>query len=201
MSSRVEICNLALGAIGQNAIEHPDEHSAEAIHCKRVYDFVRRTVLRVHPWNFALKVAPLAKTVEPPQFGYSFRYQLPHDCLYPIEIANGLTPVSSGEVYNVSGRKGRLYMTKVMGKELLANMDAAELAYTSNIEDATYFTDSFVEAFSFLLAARLSMLITKNANIQKNMMEMFQVALAGAQGIDARENNEEESETIISCRG
>lgn len=200
MSSRVEICNLALLRIGHRTIESPEEKSAEAVYCKQFYDVCRRIVLRAHPWNFSVKIATLAGSVEPPQFGYQFRFQLPNDCLYPIEIANGLHFYDSGEVYMPSNRNGS-YAFKVMGREILSNVETTVLAYTMDIRDTTFFTDSFSEAVSFRLAADLSMVLTKNVNIQKNMMDLYTASLAAAQGIDAREHRKSQTNTILSVRG
>ena len=56
MASVVDICNLALAHIGDDATVSsidPPEGSAQAEHCKRFYAIARDTMLQMHNWNFA----------------------------------------------------------------------------------------------------------------------------------------------------
>ena len=64
MASVVDICNLALAHLGDDATISsidPPEGSAQAEHCKRFYTSARDTLLQLHPWNFASKRIALAE--------------------------------------------------------------------------------------------------------------------------------------------
>ena len=80
MSSKVEICNIALASVRAKSINSLDEASVEAQQCKLHYDIARQFVLRDTPWQFAKKVAALALlSVEPLHWVYGYAY--PIDCL------------------------------------------------------------------------------------------------------------------------
>ena len=63
MASEVEICNLALAHLGDEATVasiDPPEGSAQAEHCQRFYPVSRNSLLEMHDWAFATKRATLA---------------------------------------------------------------------------------------------------------------------------------------------
>ena len=63
MASEVDICNLALGHLGDNATVaslEPPEGSAQAEHCARFYPIARDALQEMHPWNFCTKRIALA---------------------------------------------------------------------------------------------------------------------------------------------
>ena len=56
MASVVDICNLALGHLGDPATVSsidPPEGSAQAQHCARFYPIARDSLLEMHSWNFS----------------------------------------------------------------------------------------------------------------------------------------------------
>ena len=64
MASEVDICNLALSHLGDNATVasiDPPEGSAQAEHCSRFYPIARDTLLEMHNWNFSTRRAVLAQ--------------------------------------------------------------------------------------------------------------------------------------------
>jgi hypothetical protein len=63
VASEVDICNLALGHIGDSATVssiNPPEGSAQAEHCSRFYPIARDSLLEMHNWGFATKRTNLA---------------------------------------------------------------------------------------------------------------------------------------------
>ena len=64
MASEVDICNLALGHLGDNATVSsisPPEGSAQAEHCARFYPLARDALLEMGYWNFAMRRVALAQ--------------------------------------------------------------------------------------------------------------------------------------------
>jgi hypothetical protein len=62
MATEVDICNLALGHLGDNATVAsltPPEGSAQAEHAARFYPISRDTLLESHAWNFATRRATM----------------------------------------------------------------------------------------------------------------------------------------------
>ena len=58
MSSEIDICNLALARLGDDATVasiDPPEGSAQAEQCARFYSIARDTMLEMHDWRFATK--------------------------------------------------------------------------------------------------------------------------------------------------
>ena len=72
MASEVDICNVALGHLGDeaaiSAIDPPDG-SVQASHCARIYPMARDELIEMHNWRFAVKRKALAllATTEQPQ--------------------------------------------------------------------------------------------------------------------------------------
>lgn len=89
MASEVDLCNLALSFIGQQAdvssIEPPDG-SVEADYCAQFYPQVRDELLQNHPWGFATSRASLSLLVESAPYPWQFAYALPSDCVQPWSV-------------------------------------------------------------------------------------------------------------------
>lgn len=83
MASEVDIANLALGHLGDNATVsslYPPEGSAQAEHCARFYPIARDSLLEMHSWGFSTKRANLALLGSAwPEWQYC--YQQPSDAL------------------------------------------------------------------------------------------------------------------------
>lgn len=205
MASKVGICNLALSHIGQRSISAINESSAEAAACRQFYDRDRRAVLRAHPWNFALRVVTLAASVEDPEYGYTYRYKLPTDCLRPVELTN-LAEMSADPVLQLTdaNRARKLAEAsaafKLMGKDLLTNVEGAKLAYVKDETDPNQFDELFLEALSFRIAADLAGVLPESPDWQKNMIEMYERSLASARAVDAAETRQSEAQTMVSVR-
>ena len=55
-----DICNMALGYLGQARIADMDENSEAGRACKLYYDIVRKTLLTSYRWRFAERHVKLA---------------------------------------------------------------------------------------------------------------------------------------------
>ena len=210
MASRISICNLALARVGHaRAIASFEEASAEGNYCRQFYDVDRREMLRSHAWNFAVKVVSLAASDESPEYGFLYRYQLPSGCLRPLELTNlaSVTTAATGiygagELYNLSTSRLSVPQVayRIIGRELMTNMENAKLAYVYDEEETNKFTDSFINALTLRMASDMAAVIVKNATMQKNLLQMYQMAVADAKGIDAGENKSADEDTILSVR-
>lgn len=80
--SRVDVANMALDHLKEYAITSLDidvNSTPTAQICARWEDQSRRTALRRHTWNFAMKQALLPRLVETPLHTYDSMYSLPAD--------------------------------------------------------------------------------------------------------------------------
>jgi len=166
-----ELCNVALGHIGQARIADIGERSPAAEHCRRMFDHVRRLCLRDHDWNFAIGRESLTALSTPPPFGFSAAYQLPADCLRVLAI--------NGQPAGVRGTQW-----EVEGRTVLINADAAQLRYIRDADDVTQWDSIFQSYFSYRLAAAVapSFRIDPQAGLQ--LEQMAAAVRASAQEAD-----------------
>ena len=163
MSSEIDICNLALGYLGDDATVsslYPPEGSAQAEHCARFYPIARTALLGLHHWNFATRRVPVAKLSAAPPSGFLFAYAVPADLVTAIAV---LDPNNTDE-FNPD--KFSTYIIESLSdgtKVIYTNQDGAVLRYVADVDDPTKFDPSFVEALSWLLASKLAGPIIKGA--------------------------------------
>src|SRR4051812_19997426 len=89
MSSVVDLCNLALSHLGEDAeviaIDPPDG-TIQAAQCGRFYPMARDALLEMHPWTFASVRASLALTVAAAPSEWLLAYSLAALCIKPHAI-------------------------------------------------------------------------------------------------------------------
>lgn len=106
MASEIDICNLALGHLGDDATVSsisPPEGSIQAEHCARFFPIARDLTLEAHEWGFATRRANMAMLgsaatsdigatgiAPPPEWLYV--YQLPSDCRNIIKLRDPNVP-------------------------------------------------------------------------------------------------------------
>lgn len=175
MASAVDICKRALEKLGAATITALSEDSREARACNRVYETVRDSLLRAHPWNFAIERTSLAAHTDAPAWGYARKYQLPSDCLKLVRIKDDPD-------YRLEGR-------------YIHTDEAAPLyiAYIKRVEDPEQFDALFVEAFASRIAAELAEEITQSNTKKQTVIEDAKAAIREAKRVDAQENPPEDA--------
>lgn len=173
-TSAVEICNLALGILEEQRIMSLTDASEPARLCNLHYDEARDFVLRLHPWNFAVRRAKLSENAEVPAFGYTRSFKLPTDpyCLRVLAINEPDHPPN----------------WKVEGRDLLTDEAAVRLTYVARVVDATSYDAGFVQALSHFLAWKLAKPLTGSRSEAEMRREEFFVVLRSARGIDGMED-------------
>jgi hypothetical protein len=211
MASIVDICNLALSHLGDDATVSsisPPEGSAQAEHCARFYPIARNTLLEMHQWNFASKRATLAQVANPwPEWEYA--YALPADCLVALSVmppdaqddyATRVVPTDSplwAHNYSPVVAAGRyvpqpysLEMDAAGNEILLTNQENAHLRYSYIVTDTTKFSPLFIIALSHLLASYLAGPVLKGdtgIQISRQQMATAMGYLAQARTSDANQ--------------
>ena len=177
MASEVDICNLALGHLGDNATVasiDPPEGSAQAEHCQRFYPIARDSLLELHNWNFATRRAQLAQVTCPwPEWQYA--YAQPANTINVLAIM----PPQANNDYSESAYSGTgfgttswdhrpmaagMYVpqpfsceTDADGNDVIyTNQENAVLRYTVRVEDPSQFSPLFVQCLSWHLASMLA---------------------------------------------
>lgn len=187
MASIVEICNRALGNIGNSrSINSLDEQSKEADACSLYFESCRDAVLSDAEWNFAIKRVALADTGAPPP-DWHFAYAYPTDCMRIIEImVPGVrNPTSAMRVeYTTGSNSGGT------GKLIYTDQPDAWLKYVMRIDDVNMFDAIFSDALSWRLAAAINMKITGDADLGNNAFTMYQNVILSAGSHSMNESQE-----------
>ena len=194
MASEVDICNLALSHLGDDATVaslDPPEGSAQAEHCARFYPIARDSLLEMHAWGFATKRVQLAPLRSGwPEWDYA--YAQPSDALNIIAIL----PSDATDDYSVGNARGGAYVPQPYSCEVDGNgadviyTDQADavLRYSGLVTDPTKFSPLFVMTLSWHLASMLAGPMIKGeagASEAKRCVAMMQAYLAKATVSDA----------------
>lgn len=188
MASDIDICNLALARLGDEAnvssINPPDQ-SAQANYCARFYPMSLASILDDHNWGFATKTITLALTTCNNSL-WDYCYEAPSDMINIIAVFDSAAvgDVNYGGVINASGNSSiygqgstatfinrsathgnqQAFSLEVdaLGNSLLyTNQASAMLKYVAYVSDTTKFPPSFVDALAWKLASNLAGIIVK----------------------------------------
>lgn len=186
MASEVDICNLALARLGDNATVasiDPPEGSAQAEHCARFYAIARDSLLEMHAWKFATRRVQLAQ-LSAESWNWSFAYAGPNDSLKLLAVL----PVSAD-----SDADTQEYETETDSSGnpiILTNQEAASLRYVANVTDTTVFSPLFVDSLAWLLASYLAGPVIKGdtgAAMSRTCLQSFMIAFSNAKVSDANQ--------------
>lgn len=192
MAAVIDICNLAVGHLGDDAtmtsIDPPDG-SIQAQHCAQFYPIARDVLLERHSWRCNTRRKVLALSAETPPIGWAFAYSVPSDCVKPIRVLspaaspdlfttsyNGVQPAAS----NTDNLNSQDYIVEAAADGspvLFTNVQDASLVYSIGITDSTKFTPLMVLALSRILASYLAGPLIKGttgANVAKAQLQIFE---------------------------
>jgi len=177
MSSKIQICNMALTKLTQNTITAIDEDSNEAENCSLYYDVVLESLLRQFPWNFASKTYSLTRAdddssdiAEATLWGFIYTY-----------------PANALAIRNVFA-KGQYYsefndheiISTGSQKFVCSNIPNAYARCTIKITDPTMFDALFVPVFANKLAVEIAMPLGVGSNSIKIAESLYQEAISKA---------------------
>ena len=169
MASVVEICNGALNQLGATTILSLTEDSKNARLCNSRFTQVRDAVFRSHPWNCLQTRVELASSTTAPAWGFSYKYDLPGDCLRLLKILD----------YDSN--------YKVEGRSILSNNSSMKILYISRVEDPNQYDELLRETLSAALGADIAYAITSNNTTSQNMIVNYQEKLKDARFVDSTE--------------
>lgn len=204
MPSAVDICNLALGHLGDRATVSsidPPEGSAQAEHCSRFYPMARDVLLAKHSWGFATVRTVLAELPNN-STQWAYTYAVPNDMLTPISVIENTAPsdysVAVPVAYtpqNVIAFGATVYTPQPFAIErdglvqvVRTNVENAMLRHTVRVEDPGQFDPLFVETLSYLLASYLAGPIIKGDTgtaLGSKMRQKAEALLTEAKSSDA----------------
>lgn len=211
MASEVDIANLALAHLGDNATVaslYPPEGSAQAEHAARFYPIARDSLLEMHSWNFSTTRASLALLdITIPEWDYV--YAAPNDALNVISVLppdaqdDYSTRMAPADVYgytanNVPINYAGSYTPQPFAMEtqadgtqiVMTDQKSAVLRYTKLVTDTTQFSPLFTVTLSWHLASMLAGPIIKGdvgAAEGKRCAQMAMSYLSQARTSDANQ--------------
>lgn len=143
--NETDICNRALGRIGEERIMSMADASAAARACDLHFAGTRDEVLRGHRWNFATSRVALSRLSDAPAFGWDYQFALPTDFLRALEVNCAEDDVG--------------YPWAVEGSNLLTNETAVNLVYIRRETNVAKWDSLFGEALTLKLAMKLATVI------------------------------------------
>ena len=210
MASAIDICNLALGHLGDTATVSsidPPEGSAQAEHCARFYPIARDSLLEMHLWNFSVRRVALAQVTNN-WTEWTYAYMVPADVNNiiavlapdaPNDYSTFVSPIDGVPFYAPTVAAAmytpQQYTVESMadGTSILyANQSNAVLRYTSFITDTTKFSPLFIVTLSWHLASMLAGPLIKGdagAAEAKRCQGMMTSYLTEAQMSDSNQRN------------
>jgi hypothetical protein len=179
MSSKTDVANQALGRIGAKTImDLDDEANTFARVVKNVYELSVRELARSHPWNCLKARQNLAQLTAEPEFGFTYQYQLPTDCVRLLTV-NGYDPGSREDVFLVEGRK------------ILTDAEEAKITFIKYQDDPSQYDPLMVEALVVLLASKISITIRQDEGLARSFKEEYErIALPKARRSDGQEDTQ-----------
>lgn len=172
--SIVSICNRALDLVGADPITSLEDGSRPANLCQRNFEPSADSVLRLYPWNAALRRARLPALAETPDWGYRFQYQLPQGpepafCLRLVEVDNGSD-------------------FRVEGRRVLADYAAPlDILYVGRVSDPGSYDPLLAEAIAAKLAVHLAGNLTESGARIEAARAYLRAVLSEARSTDAQE--------------
>lgn len=225
MASDVDICNLALGFLGDDAIIteiDPPDGSPQSEHCSRFYPIARDNMLEMHDWKFnTTRVTPalIGSTVTEWQYAYA----LPAGCLKVLAVLPvGSTDDSNAMYFNQNSNDPYFvpqdYMPgmvryapqpfkveTIFDKDgnptsiLYTNVPTPDVRCVVAVTDTTRFSPTFLTGCAKLLAAFVAGPIYKGetgVSMSKAMMADFSQWFAIATGLDSNQNQSKPQHSV-----
>ena len=173
MATEVDICNLALAHLGDDATIaslNPPEGSAQAEKAARFYPIARNTLLEMHTWNFASRRGALALTTNTLE-QWDYAYAAPADMMNPVAVISptvqndyatrmsaGDTPggITSNYAPTIVAGQYSPQQFAVEGDLIYTNQENAMLKYQAFITDPSVFSPLFVITLSWHLSSMLA---------------------------------------------
>ena len=181
--------------------------------CLQFYNLALDTILADFPWSIARRVIELTRLENETSDYYDYVYAYPEDCLEPRAIvvpnvpageyfyyynsffygyARGPLQTSLPDDYRVVFEKGLTTNFEVAdgpSRTIMTNQDEARLLYTARITNPALYTSSFIEGFSYKLAAYLANPIANSPKLGEAMAASYQQTISQAAAQDLRGDN------------
>jgi hypothetical protein len=182
----VQVCNIALGHIGQLPIASFDEETTAAQLCAQRYAPLRDVVIEARDWTWAVQRFALDPNSTAPAWGYTRAYTLPENVITIRQACN-----AQGDVEYE--REGRLV--------LCDNDGPLWVRCIVRVEDCDQFSPGFIHALTLLMAANLAGPLTENRQSAEAFLADYKRELMTAGSSDGLQGKVEQKTTISRLSG
>lgn len=175
MATEVSICSNALLMLGDKPIASFDEGTERANLASNLWDDVRDSVLRSHPWNSCIKRVSLAPESTPPAFDWPFSYVVPGDFLKALAV----------------GELGSETEFRLEGGKLLTDVNPCLLRYIFRNDNPATYDPLLVDALTVEMAHRMAYAITQSASMVDQMAAKADRIMRRARSVDGQDDTPE----------
>lgn len=184
---QVDICNLALGRIGQGAsspIQSITEDSEAARACNRSFAHAMSTALREYRWSWAQASVALALTTqEVPGFVYCYAY--PSGCLFLHGLADACSDPGRHQALRWPYRI--VAATDGQSRVIATDLPGAWAHYTREIANPAFGDPLFQDALAWRLAKELALGLRAQPQFATLAEQEYQLALSKATAANENE--------------
>ena len=180
-SSRLEICNMALGFCGTRPIGSPNETTPEAVQCGLFWDRARRSALRDYPYRFAVRRFRLPEMTVPDVYAQEWThcYGIPDGVLKVVRVHAGAKRGTGRTPYAIQSVED--------GEILLCDVEQAMIDAVVDVEDVEQWDELFVSAMARKLACLICVPLCKGESKLNGLVQLYQSAIPQSEGADASE--------------
>lgn len=179
--SVTSIYNMVLDRLAEESVLGPTDRKAVTRWLNRNYPIQRDALLQQHTWNFAIRREKLAPDTDKPPFEWSYKYNLPSDCIRVLPLTEDGT------------RNGRPVAFVVEGLHILTNKSPPLLVrYIRREENPALYSPAFANVLAQVLAANAAHWVTGKATFAKELTQSVGGMTINAQTLDSLEGLPEE---------
>lgn len=170
-----DLCNMALGYIGQGRIASREEESEQARNCALYYDIVRQNLLTGYVWEFAQKQIKLA-LLDAKTLGWDYTYAFPASALIVRKVFD------EEHAWMKDDREAEFTVVSVneTQKGVAANIKNAWCEYTADMDNTSSFPPAFQQALVYSLAAAMAYPLCGSVQLQQQYYQLAQAAVMQA---------------------
>jgi len=162
--SAVSISSNALILLGGNTISSFTDGDTGALLAANLYQGTYEAMLTETLWHFATKTVNLARLIDTPDNGYSYKFQLPPECLYMVT-----TDTSNFEIYE---------------REVYSNSETLQVEMIYKVDEVNL-PVYFVKALEYNLASLFAIPLTGNSSRADYYRQLYELELKKAKRADA----------------
>lgn len=180
--STTDICNLALDYLDEaNITSFDSDTGSVARWFQRNFWPIAHSLMRKHPWNFAMSRIQLPASSIGPAFGWLYAYDIPANCLRVMPLTMDGT------------ENGQMVPFKVESTQILTDMPPPlNIRYIGRISNTGQFDQQFADALAAALAQKVAHFITGKASYAQQLGQTLAGLISDAQMMNALEGTPNE---------